>query len=107
MIEIKFFFIISFNFIIKGYSNESNERPEVEVESIPEVSVGFVVTPKKIGEIEFEVEVQEVLPRDVSKVPEIDSINEVNDFKILVLINFHFNYLIKRISIRALALNLI
>ncbi len=66
-----------------------------------------MVTPKKIGEIEFEVEVQEVLSQEVSIVPEVDSINEVNDFKLLVLINFHFNYLIKRISIRALPLNLI
>ncbi len=71
------------------------------------MSVGFVATPKKMGEIEFEVEVQEVLPQEVSIVPEIDSINEVNDFKLLVLINFHFNYLIKRISTRALPLNLI
>jgi hypothetical protein len=59
----------------------NDQKLKYEVEVLSSVAVDLVASPKKLGEIEFDVEVHEELPqKDQSSPPEIAIIPEVSVF---------------------------
>jgi hypothetical protein len=59
----------------------NDQKLKYEIEVLSSVAVDLVASPKKLGEIEFDIEVHEELPqKDQSSPPEIAIIPEVSVF---------------------------
>jgi len=79
------YLLILKQYYFQEYNNHSNHKSKVEVEVFTNVALDLVTSPEKIGDIQLDIEVENVVPKEESRAPEIVVKPKVNESFLMFL----------------------